>query len=591
MPKSLTETLDDPEFQKISPDAQKIVLGKMGVSDGMQGKLLEHLSKPAAPAPPGMPKFDAHMRMTTEPDPSGSFSQRIGDRLAQNLWHGPAALAQDVVDRTSGKPRSQEDKDLGEKTVFPWGREPLQAAAGIATAGPRAVYDRFVKPIVQDWTKDPANAVADIGTAALGAGEAEGGFPKTARAVDGAEDVSKRGAKSPKLEPPPSTGKLSPEQQAKFTEDIDKVNKQHAEALSQHAADEAAGRSKWVQKTAGAKKSVADAEAASNRVAALQRGSHEYTRLTHENLQSTYASARGALDQRWGQFRSAMEGAQLDPVEAVKNIDAAKAKYLKGSPSSLKVFNDLAQEIGIQQVTPEGEVITPPSGSAAPEPPELPFDTARIHYSAIGDKLSSGTLPGNVYQALKAVSEGLDRQLTESAETRKMGKEYSSLKADEHQFRSDWKDSRSPLAKAYAAQDPNYLKPHVTGKGADLLMQKLARYRKNGAKPYLPAAARRLADEADALPKPKLKPPPSKYEPSVPPKIKEVTKPEPLPAKEVKAGKVARTAAKISGKLVGGAAGTAVGHPFLGYAVGGEVGPAIADRLARRRAGLEPPPE
>ena len=303
----------------------------------------------------------------------------------------------------------------------------------------------------------------------------------------------------------------------------------------------------------------------------LEQASRSMTQKTFDNLHQTHDAARGALDQRWGQFREGMAGAQLDPAEAYNNIEAAKAKYLKGSPASLTVFNNLAKELGIQEFMDE------PNGTlkAIPGTGELPFDTARVHYSAVGDKLAQGNLPGNVYQALKAVEQGLDKQLTKAAETRNLGKDYTALKAEEHQFRTDWTDAKSPLAKAYKALDANYLEPIVRGRGNDYITRQLERYRKYGAQPHLPLAARRYAEEASTITK-KV------------PEVKELPKPKtPVPAK----GTLGRKAARIGGKLVGGTVGGAVGHPFLGYATGGEVGAELYDRIKRPKTVPEPPDE
>jgi hypothetical protein len=424
----------------------------------------------------------------------------------------------------------------------------------------------------------PNAALMVVPGASEGIMEGEG-TPATAR------PAAPRGRTVPE---PPSTAGLDPETQAKYTAALDKANKAHGEALADHAVKEAEARAKWVDKAAGAKRGAAAAEAATNKKAALERGSQEYTRLTHDNLQQTYQAARGSLDQRWDQFRTVMQGEQLDPVRAYESVEDAKTKYLKGSPSSLKVFNDLTGEIGIQKINEEGEVITPKGENGEVVEVELPFDTGRVHYSAIGDRLSQGTLPGNVYQALKAVSEDLDEQLTDAAEGRGLGKEYTALKSNEHQFRSDWKDSHSPLAKAYKAQDPNFLAGHVTGKGADLLMKQLARYREFGAKPYLPAAARRLSLEADAVPRVRVPETPAKYKAPTAPELKPVERPTPK-TKTTKApskGTIGRTAARIGGKLVGAKVGG-----FPGYVAGGEVGTKLYDRFTRPRTVEEPPDE
>jgi hypothetical protein len=338
-------------------------------------------------------------------------------------------------------------------------------------------------------------------------------------------------------EVPKGAEKLAPEQ----VEAIDKANRNYKAAKSQ------------VERRQG-----------------LETASKSMVQKTFDNLHTTHDAARGALDQQWSQFRQAMEGAELEPTEVFNNIEAAKAKYLKGSPASLQVFNNLAREMGIQDfMEGEGGTLKAILGTG-----KLPFDTARVHYSAIGDKLAQGNLPGNVYQALKAVSEGLDKQLTQAAESRNLGGDYTKLKANEHQFRSDWKDPKSPLARAYKSLSPQFLEQHVLNPAkGEYISNQLKRYAEHGAQPHLPLAAKRFASEAAEITK-KV------------PEVKELPKAK-APAK----GTMGRKAARIGGKLIGGTVGGAVGHPFLGYATGGEAGAEIYDRVTRPKTVPEPPDE
>jgi hypothetical protein len=222
---------------------------------------------------------------------------------------------------------------------------------------------------------------------------------------------------------------------------------------------------------------------------------------------------------------------------------------------------------------------------AIPGSGKLPFDTARVHYSAIGDKLAQGNLPGNVYQALKAVEDGLDKQLTQAAESRNLGKDYTELKANESQFRKDWVDPKSPLARAYKALDENFLEPHVMGRGTDYLTKQLERYRQYGAEPDLPLSARRMMEESKAI-----KAKPGVPEGTVPtkPTLKEVPRPKPAPPK---ASKLARATGRVAGKIIGGTIGSKLGHPLVGYGIGGELGTEAAEGLARPRTVPEPPDE
>jgi hypothetical protein len=364
-----------------------------------------------------------------------------------------------------------------------------------------------------------------------------GMVPEAAEGLEEGRVATPRGRTVPE---PPKVDTLPPEQ----TEAIDKANRTYKDAKSQ------------VEKREG-----------------LEAASKSMVQKTYENLHATHDAARGALDQQWGAFRQGMEGAELDPIEAFNNIEAAKAKYLKGSPASLTVFNNLVHEMGIQEFMGgegKGEPIKPVAGSGA-----LPFDTARVHYSAIGDKLAQGNLPGNVYQALKAVQEGLDKQLTGAAESRKLGDVYTKLKANEHQFRSDWVDPKSPLARAYKSLSPAFLEQHVLNPAkGEYISSQLKRYTEHGAQPHLPLAAKRFASEAAAITK-KV------------PEVKELPKVKESTAK----GGIGRAAARLTGKIVGGTVGSKVGHPLLGYGAGGEAGSALYDRVTKRRPTVPPPPE
>jgi hypothetical protein len=537
--KSLTDTLDDPEFRKLSPDAQKIVLGHYGVSDEVQGKLLSKIAQPSVQSPIIPPQVKP-------PDVGIHKSYLLGD------------------------PNKDPDK-AGQEDLDTVAKMATGTVKSLARVSPvNATYQLLRKKVPSLGLPEGLGIPSPEEIVTTGVGLMEG-VP---------EDAEFSGKPRTSMPEPP----LEPEQQAKYTESLDKANKGFAEDTAKYqkkVADAALERKRGFAGEPGGPHF--EAEKAANRKDVLSRSSMEHTRLAHENLQQTYASARASLDSRWGQFRTKMEGVQLNPTETLNKIEAAKAKYLKGSPSSLQLFNNLARELGIQdfEELPNGTL------KAVPGSGELPFDTARVHYSAIGDKLSQGNLPGNVYQALKSVSEGLDKQLTKGAEERGAGQEYTGLKANEHDFRSDWTDSKSPLAKAYKAQDPNFLHGHLTGKGSDLLMKQLAKYRQYGARPYLTAAARRLDAEAGAIKVPKTSG--LKEFSAKKPALEEVKRPQAKPDTSPKAGKISRTIGRIGGHIVGGSVGSKLGHPLMGYSIGGEVGTEAAERIARRR--MPPPPQ
>src|SRR4029077_1522706 len=263
---------------------------------------------------------------------------------------------------------------------------------------------------------------------------------------------------------------------------------------------------------------------------------------------------------------------------------------LRGAPDSLKQFNDVIRETGIR-INDAGEIEIPEGVDT-----HMPVDTLRVHSSAIGDKLASGDLPGNVYQSLKIAKEGFEGMIESAAEAEGQGDIYRDLKRDWSRYMRDWKDMRavgtgkgSVLARALVAPDTKFLRPLLTSKGGDQLLQTLGGYRDAGARPELSQSARKLARESLAIKAPAAKAMPPSYEATPPPKLREVTppkrKPVPIPkppSENVRAPRITRTIARTAGG-VGGAL-LVPAHPFLGFRGGAEVAGELADRFYRNKS-------
>ena len=96
---SLTDTLDDPKFRKLSPAAQRSVLTHYNVSSGMQDQLLQHLAGPssATPAtpPPAIaepPGFLSRMATGLGLPTSIDEAKQSGQDLLESAV-GPAGIA------------------------------------------------------------------------------------------------------------------------------------------------------------------------------------------------------------------------------------------------------------------------------------------------------------------------------------------------------------------------------------------------------------------------------------------------------------------------------------------------------------------
>ena len=240
----------------------------------------------------------------------------------------------------------------------------------------------------------------------------------------------------------------------------------------------------------------------------------QYTKLAMDNAASTETSLRASLAERWNNFRDTVgKDTKLDGGKVYGAVVEAQQKFLKGSPSSIKVFNDLLKEMGIGQMmeVAEQEHLSKLSPQATEifrnQMLDLDLDTARTHSSAIGDKRFSGDLPGNVYHALGFVQDAIESEIMKAATAKGMGAEYSRLKADWHQYMKDWNDMTSeatggsPLARVKRAVDPEFVFDQVKGKASNRLIQTYAKYRKFGASPELLVKLRKAGFDLDNLPK------------------------------------------------------------------------------------------
>ena len=262
---------------------------------------------------------------------------------------------------------------------------------------------------------------------------------------------------------------------------------------------------KFIKETHEAKQSQAAEEKLGNRREVLERSKEAYSDIVKKNVDEAHQAVRQSLNERWNALREKI-GAET-PVDATKVYDAieeAKKEYLRGSPASLKQFNDLIKEMGVDELVEQTT-----GGLKAAPGAKMPWQTARTHYSNVGERLASGGLPGNVFKALQHVEKGLDGVLTDAARRFGSGAEYGALKNDWSQYMRDWNDMSalstggSPLARILRAKDPAMVDTQVLGESGDRLISTVAKYKKHGASPRLFTAMREVNNELAGLPEPK----------------------------------------------------------------------------------------
>lgn len=309
--------------------------------------------------------------------------------------------------------------------------------------------------------------------------------------------------------------------QAKYKKAVEDYRAADASAKATHAEKVRSARQEWVEKTAAARRAKSESAAATSQRETLQRGQEAYATRLRDNIQSAYRTTLSRLDARWHHLRETpVEGDKLRalPLNSTKIVDAidhARQTKLMGSPDSLKQFNDLMGWMD----------------NKFPNP--ITWDEARVHYSALGDRMFSGDLPGNVLQAVREVRNALDSQLNQGAMRAGVQDIYSALKRDWSSFESDWKDMSSvttrggsPLARARMAPNADTLIPQVTGRTGDLLLQRLAKYKSAGASTSLAEGVRRITKQSQSVPTVRV--------PKEPGRLELPAEPKPGPAPELK---------------------------------------------------------
>ena len=320
------------------------------------------------------------------------------------------------------------------------------------------------------------------------------------------------------------------EAKAKYEQEAADYERATAESKAAHARKVAEARKEWVDKSFAAKQAEAQNARISARKESLSRGMEQYSKNFLDNIQQTYQRVKGNLDQRWNALRSTpsksgipkiLGDAPINSRTIADGIDIAEKKYLAGSPESIKQFRDLMNFMAEEGAKMGGQGAE--SGSITRP---ISWNEGRIHYSALGDRLFSGDLPGNVRNAIRYVRDDvLGKELGDTAQSFGAGETYQKLLNDHSQYERDWRDMSSvttkggsPLARARMAPNAATLTPQVIGKTGDLLLERLSKYREFGASPTTGAAIRRLNTEVHNLPRPQM--------PHYPGKLGEIPEPK-----------------------------------------------------------------
>jgi hypothetical protein len=300
-------------------------------------------------------------------------------------------------------------------------------------------------------------------------------------------------------------------------EAVTKAAENQATAIAERPAE----LKEHVAKITDIKKANTEAETLHTRKAALDSGIDKLSGEFGEQLNALDKKVRAEADANYAKVREKVGDETVSRQTLADAAMDAEGK-LRGSEENLKVFRDIFKSV---EQSPLGEAVqSVPVG----------FDDLHGYYSELGERLSGGNLPGDVYQATKALRDSIGGMMQTMADNAGAKEEFNYAQKFYHDYMTTFRDSTgpsgsgSPVAQSRVAKDPAYIRKPFTGDSGNRGVEMLAKY-----SPELAKRARAIAKyetESAAIPG---KAPKAKEIPTVPPKVETPT---------VDVGKVARDA-------------------------------------------------
>lgn len=276
------------------------------------------------------------------------------------------------------------------------------------------------------------------------------------------------------------------------TADLIKETKNANEASAAEAAENNAKQEgdrkvdlkKHFDRTKQAKEANVQAEAGPERKAALSRGVEQLDVKFKDDLIATEKDVRAQAGAKYDSVRKATQGQILPPAELQAAVRQAQG-MIQGSSENIKMFNDILSKAPVDYVMSGGAKFGPgspiyesvkatPEGLPNPSAP-VNFSDLQGYYSELGEKLSSGNLPGDVYLALKSLQESISGKMQQMADKAGVGPQLSEARSFYSQYMKAFRDHSSPLYKARTATERGKAIGNLAGKDQTGI-QALARY-------------------------------------------------------------------------------------------------------------------
>lgn len=205
-------------------------------------------------------------------------------------------------------------------------------------------------------------------------------------------------------------------------------------------------------------------------------------------LKSLEAKVRAEGSAKFDVVNKAVEGQVADAGRMQGAVEHAQSKILAGSPESIKIFNSILNDTHSEGATEVAEAgPTHPlyqqmieKGAVSPE--GTSFRDLQGYYTELGQKMSAGNLPGDVYRALKYVRNEIGNQMQEMAAKGGVAQQLTEARQFWHRYESTFHDMRpiaqggSPVARAFRAIDPDYAVTPFTGKAGLRAIQQVSQY-------------------------------------------------------------------------------------------------------------------
>jgi hypothetical protein len=324
--------------------------------------------------------------------------------------------------------------------------------------------------------------------------------------------------------------KTRPRETAELVKKTETENKSLSEKASKANEEQEAQRKidlrKHFEKVKEIERANEKAKSPAERKAALTRGVEKLDTDFQSDLKKTADNVRKEASGKYDAVRSATQGQTVPSDQLASAVREAESK-IQGSSENLKIFRDILSKHPEEEGEIEYQGAKIPKGhplydvlKEGIESPDSTFSNLQGYYTELGDKFSTGTLPGDVYQAMKSLHKNIGNLMQQMADRSGVGPQFSEARNFYRQYMQTFRDHNSPLYKAIKATERGKSIASLSGKDQTGI-QALARYnpdlaqRANTIRGYQSEARSIPSKPKDLKSLPKLEPKPSPISPGV----------------------------------------------------------------------------